>query len=265
MRAACHGRILPGAADARARGTPHAARLVRQPTWLTMLSEALVESCSTKKLNTRRRPHGHRGRPGRRLARRLHRPSRRPAGTDLRLVRGGRRRRSRSTTRRTRSTSRRQSADYLDISDVRCQVIGRHLFDFIDGWGGRCRSRATTSSSSRHRDADEWQQRYPEAPYTFCTDGIEDAVRRGRPSTPATAPCSSAPARSAAHRLASASRAPVRRSVLASSGPSTPGVVLRAARRTEVPCGSTSHRPRPRAATGTRTVGGAGRERGACT
>src|SRR6478752_2112966 len=34
-------------------------------------------------------PRGHRHRPGRRLARRLHRPSRRPAGTDLRLVRGG--------------------------------------------------------------------------------------------------------------------------------------------------------------------------------
>ena len=29
-----------------------------------------------------------------------------------------------------------QSADYLDGSDSRCQVIGRHLFDFTDGWGG---------------------------------------------------------------------------------------------------------------------------------
>jgi len=70
-----------------------------------------------------------------------------------------------------------QSADYLDISDVRCQLIGRHLFDFTDGWSG------LTMAGDRvfvvtHRDADEWRQRYPDAPYTFCTDGIEDAVRR---------------------------------------------------------------------------------------
>ena len=29
------------------------------------------------------------------------------------------------------------SAEYLDHSDVRCQVIGRHLFDHVDGWNGR--------------------------------------------------------------------------------------------------------------------------------
>ena len=30
----------------------------------------------------------------------------------------------------------RASAEYLDRSDVRCQLIGRHLFDVVDGWGG---------------------------------------------------------------------------------------------------------------------------------
>ena len=69
-----------------------------------------------------------------------------------------------------------QSADYLDMSDVRCQVIGRHLFDFVDGWGG------TPIVGDHvyvvtHRDADEWRQRYPDAPYTFCT-GVEDAMRQ---------------------------------------------------------------------------------------
>ena len=77
----------------------------------------------------------------------------------------------------TRSTSPQASADYLDFSDVRCQLIGRHLFDFVDGWGGLpiVGDRVFVVT---HRDADEWRERYPDAPYTFCTDGVEDAVRR---------------------------------------------------------------------------------------
>jgi dihydrofolate reductase len=71
----------------------------------------------------------------------------------------------------------RQSADYLDRPGVGCQLIGRHLFDFTDGWSGQ----AITGDHVfvvTHRDADEWRERYPDAPYTFCRDGIEDAVRR---------------------------------------------------------------------------------------
>jgi dihydrofolate reductase len=69
------------------------------------------------------------------------------------------------------------SADYLDHSDVRCQLIGRRLFDFVDGWGGlpMVGDRVFVVT---HRDADEWRQRYPDAPYTFCSDGVEDAMRR---------------------------------------------------------------------------------------
>ncbi len=69
------------------------------------------------------------------------------------------------------------SADYLDMSGVRCQLIGRHLFDFVDGWGGLpiVGERVFVVT---HRDADEWRERYPDAPYTFCTDGVEDAVRQ---------------------------------------------------------------------------------------
>ena len=70
-----------------------------------------------------------------------------------------------------------QSKDYLDVSEVRCQVIGRHLFDFVDGWGGApvVGDRVFVVT---HRDATQWQERYPEAPYTFCTAGVEDAMRR---------------------------------------------------------------------------------------
>jgi dihydrofolate reductase len=70
-----------------------------------------------------------------------------------------------------------QSADHLDMSDVRCQLIGRHLFDFVDGWGG-LPIVGDHVFVVTHRDADEWRERHPDAPYTFCTEGIEDAVRR---------------------------------------------------------------------------------------
>ncbi len=70
-----------------------------------------------------------------------------------------------------------QSRDYLEGQDIRCQVIGRHLFDLTDGWGGMpiVGDRVFVVT---HRDAEEWQERYPEAPYTFCSDGVEDAMRR---------------------------------------------------------------------------------------
>lgn len=70
-----------------------------------------------------------------------------------------------------------QSKDYLDANDVRCQVIGRHLFDLTDGWSGRpiVGDRVFVVT---HRDATDWLQRYPDAPYTFCRDGIEDTMRQ---------------------------------------------------------------------------------------
>jgi len=70
-----------------------------------------------------------------------------------------------------------QSKQYLESNDVRCQVIGRHLFDFVDGWGGEPIVGDHVFVVT-HRDADEWRDRYPEAPYTFCTDGIQDALGR---------------------------------------------------------------------------------------
>ncbi len=70
-----------------------------------------------------------------------------------------------------------QSRDYLASTDTRCQVIGRHLFDVVDGWGGQPIVGDHVFVVT-HRDAEEWQARYPDAPYTFCTDGIQDAMRQ---------------------------------------------------------------------------------------
>jgi dihydrofolate reductase len=75
----------------------------------------------------------------------------------------------------------RQSAEYLEYLrhvDVRCQIIGRHLFDIVDGWNGRSMIGDRVFVVSHREEPAEWRSRHPEAPYTFCTDGIEDAVRR---------------------------------------------------------------------------------------
>jgi dihydrofolate reductase len=70
------------------------------------------------------------------------------------------------------------SAAYLDLAEVRCQLIGRRLFDFVDGWGGEPIVGDHVFVVSHHDEPAGWRSRYPNAPYTFCTDGIEDAVRR---------------------------------------------------------------------------------------
>lgn len=71
-----------------------------------------------------------------------------------------------------------QSADYLRHEDVRCQLIGRHLFDFVDGWGGQPIVGDRVFVVSHREEPGEWRSRYPEAPYTFCTEGVADAVGR---------------------------------------------------------------------------------------
>jgi dihydrofolate reductase len=71
------------------------------------------------------------------------------------------------------------SKDYLESVDARCQVIGRHLFDFVDGWAGQPIVGDHVFVLT-HRDADEWRERHPDAPFTFCRDGVEEAMRRAR-------------------------------------------------------------------------------------
>src|SRR4051812_42429517 len=71
-----------------------------------------------------------------------------------------------------------QSAEYLQHHDVRCQLIGRHVFDIVDGWGGVPIVGDRVFVVTHRDDLDDWRGRHPDAPYTFCTDGIEEAVRR---------------------------------------------------------------------------------------
>ncbi len=72
----------------------------------------------------------------------------------------------------------RASADYLAATWAATHVIvmGRHLFDFVDGWRGRPAAGEHVFVVT-HREATDWQQRYPDAPFTFV-GSVEEAVRR---------------------------------------------------------------------------------------
>jgi dihydrofolate reductase len=76
-------------------------------------------------------------------------------------------------------TVSRASADYLSDtwSQIRCLIIGRHLFDYVDGWDGRPAAGEHVFVVT-HEAPTEWG--HDDAPFTFCTDGVEDAVRRAR-------------------------------------------------------------------------------------
>jgi dihydrofolate reductase len=71
------------------------------------------------------------------------------------------------------------SADYVGEtwSRIRCLIIGRHLFDFVDGWDGRPAAGDHVFVVT-HEAPTDWG--HEDAPFTFCTEGIEDAVRRAR-------------------------------------------------------------------------------------
>jgi dihydrofolate reductase len=71
------------------------------------------------------------------------------------------------------------SAEYLreTLPQVRCLIIGRHLFDFVDGWDGEPPAGDHVFVVT-HEAPTDWG--HEDAPYTFCTDGIQDAVRRAK-------------------------------------------------------------------------------------
>jgi dihydrofolate reductase len=74
----------------------------------------------------------------------------------------------------------RASADHLRPAwaNMGAVIIGRHLFDLTDGWGG-VPSTGDRAFVVTHRPAPAgWLERYPDAPFTFVTDGVAGAVAR---------------------------------------------------------------------------------------
>jgi len=73
------------------------------------------------------------------------------------------------------------SADYLDRtwSTIGASVIGRHLFDITNGWNGRP-AVGDAVFVVTHEAPTDWD--FPDAPFTFVTDGVESAIAQAKAS-----------------------------------------------------------------------------------
>jgi dihydrofolate reductase len=58
-------------------------------------------------------------------------------------------------------------------------VIGRRMFDQVDGWGGR-HPFDTPQVVVTHSVPEAWVAAHPDAPFTFATNGVADAIERAR-------------------------------------------------------------------------------------
>jgi dihydrofolate reductase len=71
------------------------------------------------------------------------------------------------------------SADYLRQAwaNVVAGVIGRRLFDLTNGWNGRPPVGEAVFVVT-HQPPSDWE--YPDAPFTFVTDGVRSAVAQAK-------------------------------------------------------------------------------------
>jgi dihydrofolate reductase len=71
------------------------------------------------------------------------------------------------------------SAEYLRSAwaNVAAGVIGRHLFDLTNGWNGRPPVGEAVFVVT-HRAPTDWD--FPDAPFTFVTDGVASAVAQAK-------------------------------------------------------------------------------------
>lgn len=58
-------------------------------------------------------------------------------------------------------------------------VMGRHLFDITDGWGGVPAAGQHVYVVSHRPEPTEWRVRFPDAPFTFL-DNLPDAIARAK-------------------------------------------------------------------------------------
>jgi dihydrofolate reductase len=74
-----------------------------------------------------------------------------------------------------------QSAEYWRrlTSELGALVVGRTLFDFVDGWNGR-HTLDVPVVVVTHQVPTEWVESHPDAPFTFVTEGVEAAVARAQ-------------------------------------------------------------------------------------
>jgi len=67
-----------------------------------------------------------------------------------------------------------------DVNDgIGVSVIGRRMFDLVDGWGGRHPFDKPIVVVT-HSVPEGWIAAHPDAPFTFVTDGLPAALERAR-------------------------------------------------------------------------------------
>ena len=73
------------------------------------------------------------------------------------------------------------SAEYWSqwVSGLGALVIGRTLFDFTDGWGGR-HTMDVPVVVVTHEVPTQWVEAHPDAPFDFVTEGVEAAVAKAQ-------------------------------------------------------------------------------------
>jgi dihydrofolate reductase len=64
-------------------------------------------------------------------------------------------------------------------SQLGALVVGRTLFDFVDGWNGR-HTLDVPVVVVTHQIPTNWVESHPDAPFSFVTDGVEAAVSRAQ-------------------------------------------------------------------------------------
>ena len=64
-------------------------------------------------------------------------------------------------------------------SQFGAMVVGRTLFDFVDGWNGR-HTLDVPVVVVTHHIPDDWVESHRDAPFSFVTEGVEAAVSRAR-------------------------------------------------------------------------------------
>ena len=65
------------------------------------------------------------------------------------------------------------------VDSVGALVVGRRLFDLVDGWGG-IHPLDRPIVVVTHRVPEAWVREHPDAPFTFVTDGLPAAIERAR-------------------------------------------------------------------------------------
>jgi dihydrofolate reductase len=65
------------------------------------------------------------------------------------------------------------------MSQLGALIVGRTLFDLVDGWNGR-HTLDVPVVVVTHRIPAGWVEAHPDAPFTFVTDGIEAAVEHAK-------------------------------------------------------------------------------------